>query len=107
MTYQNALESKEHELMGNIDEMGIYINWAGVLLRDLIEDYLEPLARSCAGRGYDTSMLIASEGATMLDKAEMIERFLHEVSNRHRAMSDLVFTCKSSDGNEDPAQAAK
>lgn len=79
------------KIMHNLDEMGIYIDWIAVLLRDLIESYLMPLAHDCTGKTYTTMQLVESEADRMATKAEMIERFLGEIADHYRAMTDLVF----------------
>lgn len=84
---ENNMDKMQH----NLDEMSIYIDWAAILMRDLIEGFLQPLAHDCNGRSYSTMTLIWSEAEAMGEKAEMVNRFLSHVADHHRAMSALVF----------------
>lgn len=79
------------ELMHNLDEMGLYMDWVAVLMRDLSENFITSLANKCAGENYTIEQLIASEADTMATKADMIERFLGEIADHYRAMTGLVF----------------
>ena len=79
------------ELMHNLDEMSIYLDWTAVLMRDLMEDYLMPLAHDFTGKDYEAIRLIWTEADPMAEKGEMIERFLGEIAEHYRALSGLVF----------------
>lgn len=83
-------ENNEDKMQQNLDEMSIYIDWAAILMRDLIEGFLQPLAHDCNGRSYSTMTLIWSEAEAMGEKAEMVNRFLSHVADHHRAISALM-----------------
>ena len=95
------------ELMENIDEMGIYLDWIGVLLRDINEDYLQPLAHDCKGKDYGATQLVRYAGEQMEAKGDMVERFLCEISKRYRAITRLVFNQEQIKDRRDMTRAER
>ena len=97
----NENRDKLVKLMNHMDEMGIYIDWVAVLMRDLIEDYLMPLAHDCTGKDYEAIHLIWTEADPMATKGEMVERYLGEIADHYRAMMDIVFSPQPTRNHKD------
>lgn len=80
---------KRWEAMRHMDEIGIYIEYVDVLLRDIVEKYLMALVHK---KDCTPAVLVEFEGEAMLTKGEMVERFIGEISDHYHELTSYIFT---------------
>ena len=76
------------EVRRHMDAIGLNLEYVDVLLRDVIEGFLMPLAHG----DHTPGTLAKIEAGPTLTKAEMLETFMGQITEHHNAMLPFIFT---------------